>query len=114
MTPEARRQRARLGGLTTAARGTGDTESGRLAFEARFERRVREEAAARSETPSEREIARRADAARRLHFARLAFSSARARSARAAARYRRNGRAGSEISSPEPAEEAGRVRGRPG
>lgn len=84
--PELRRARARLGGLTTAMRGHTDTETGRLAAEARYERQVRDQAAAAGETLSDVEVARRAAAARRLFYARLSFESSKIRRARADAR----------------------------
>jgi hypothetical protein len=92
--PEIRRARARLGGLTTAALGHHDTETGRLAAEARFERQVRDEAAAAGETLTDYQVARRAAAARRLFYARLTFASAKVRRARADARrgYSLNGK----------------------
>lgn len=84
--PEIRRARARLGGLTTAALGHHDTETGRQAAEARFERQVLDAAYAAGETLSPLEVARRAAAARRLFYARLTFQSAKARRERADAR----------------------------
>lgn len=80
LSPEARRQRARIGGLTSAAMGRTNTGPATAAAEARFEGQVRREAAERGETPTEAEIARRTVAARRLFFAKLAYKSAQARS----------------------------------
>lgn len=79
LTPEERRQRARLGGLTTAARhdAKAHTEPARKEFLARFEREVDPDGTL---DPEERR--RRATAARKLYFAQLAFKSARARRAR--------------------------------
>lgn len=76
LTPEQRSLRARLGGLTTAARhDTREiTAPARRAFLQRFEDEVDPD---RTLPPPER--ARRAEAAKRLHFARLAMKSAQAR-----------------------------------
>lgn len=92
--PELRRARARLGGLTTAALGHHNTETGRQAAEARFERQVLDAAYAAGEALSTFEVARRAAAARRLFYARLTFQSAKARRERADTRrgYSLNGK----------------------
>lgn len=82
-----RQQRARLGGLTTAARGHVNIEPARQAAEARFAKQVIAEAEAAGETLSPLEVARRADAKRRLHFAKLSYASARARRARSRKRW---------------------------
>jgi hypothetical protein len=63
-----------MGGLMTAARGTGTTEAARAAFLSKFEREVDPDG-----TLSPDERSRRAAAARRLHFTRLALASSRAR-----------------------------------
>lgn len=80
LTPEQRSLRARLGGLSTAARhDTREiTSNARAAFMARFEREVDPDCIL---PPGER--ARRAEAAKKLHFARLALKSAEARRRRA-------------------------------
>lgn len=83
MTPEQRRRRARIAGLTAAALGRTNTGPAKEAAEARFEAEVRQEAAARGETLTEDQVQRRASAKRRLFFARLSDASAKARSARA-------------------------------
>ncbi len=82
-----RQQRARLGGLSTAARGHVNVEPARQAAEARFARQVAAEAEANGEALTPQELGRRADATRRLFFARLAFTSAKARRGRSR-RYR--------------------------
>jgi hypothetical protein len=72
-----RKQRARLGGLATAARydAREQTAPARAAFLRRFVDQVDPD---RALPRDERE--RRTEAAMRLHFARLSFLSARARS----------------------------------
>ena len=87
MTPEQRQARARIAGLTSAAMGRTNTAPALAAAEARYEREVREEAAARGETITEAQVARRAAAKRRLFFARLSYRSAQVRSARSNARH---------------------------
>lgn len=79
MTPEQRRARAALGGLTTASRHDVKeiTRPAREAFEKKFLDEVDPD-----RVLPERERLRRAEAARRAHFTRLAYRSARARAAR--------------------------------
>lgn len=86
MTPEQRRQRARLGGLTTAARGHVNTAPATAASERRFADEVRAEADAAGEVLTEDQVYRRAFSKRKLFYARLAYSSAKARGANARAR----------------------------
>ena len=87
MTPEQRKARARIAGLTAAANGRTNVGPALAAAEARYEREVREEAAARGETLSEAQVVRRATAKRRLFFARLSYRSAQVRSARSRERH---------------------------
>jgi hypothetical protein len=87
MTPEQRNARARIAGLTAAANGRTNTRPATEAAEARFEREVLAEAEAAGESLTADQIARRTRARRRLFFARLAFASAKARSAWARARH---------------------------
>lgn len=101
MTPEARRQRARLGGLTTAARGRVNTGPATAAAEARFAAQVIREAEARGETLTPEQVTKRAFYAREVFYARLAYLSAKARSARS----RRNRWAASVAETPETARE---------
>lgn len=77
LTAGERKQRARLGGLATSARhyGSDQTAAARRGFLLRFINEVDPD-----RTLPEDERLRRAEAARRLYMARLAFSSARARS----------------------------------
>lgn len=79
MTPEERRLRARLGGLTRHAYcdSREATAPARKAFLERFYNQVDPE---RVLTPGERE--RRAEAAKKAHMTRLALKSAQARRAR--------------------------------
>ena len=77
MTPAQKKARARLGGLTAAAMGRSTTVAATAAAEARYEREVREEAAARGETLTDVQITRRAAAKRELFYARLSCKSAR-------------------------------------
>ena len=70
MNAAQRRQRARLGGLTTAARGTVNTKPSHDSFLARFEREVDPDS---SLAPEER--AKRALAARKAYMGRLALRS---------------------------------------
>ncbi len=74
--PVVRRQVARIGGLTRAARYDGHkiTHAARRGFMARFEEEVDPD---RQLPVSERQ--RRAEAAMRAHMARLALRSAKAR-----------------------------------
>src|SRR4051812_2452367 len=88
MTPEQRQARARIAGLTAAAKGRTNTRPATAAAEARFEREVLAEAEARGETLTQTDVDRRANAKRRLFYARLAYTSAKARSARALERHR--------------------------
>ncbi len=104
-----RQQRARLGGLSTAARGHVNVETARQAAEARFARQVIAEAEAAGETLTPYEVARRADAARRLFFERLAYSSAKVRRARS----RKHRWAASVDDGPETAQEIRRDAGEP-
>lgn len=76
LTPSLRSQRARLGGLATAAKHDSK-ETTRAAREA-FDRRFLDEVDPDRELP-QAERMRRAAAARKLYFAQLAFKSARAR-----------------------------------
>lgn len=66
LSPEERQARARLGGLTTAARGNVNTATARLAFEKKFETQADPEGVL-----SDSERAKRAEALRRLHYARI-------------------------------------------
>jgi hypothetical protein len=83
MTPEQKKARARIAGLTAHAMGRTNVGPAREAAEARYRREVLEEAAARGETLTEEKIIRRAESKRKLFYARLAWSSAKARSTRA-------------------------------
>lgn len=79
LTPEQRRQRARLGAHSLHAKvddASAHTAPARQAFLERFEREVDPDGTL---TPDER--ARRADHARKAYFARLAMKSAAARRA---------------------------------
>ena len=89
LTPEARKARARIAGLTAAALGRTNTGPATAAAEARYAREVRDEAAARGESLTEAEIARRAAAKRKLFYARLSYASAKARTARSQERRQR-------------------------
>jgi hypothetical protein len=60
MTPEQRRARARIAGLTAHANGSTNTAPASAAAEARYAREVRDEAVARGETISGAEVERRA------------------------------------------------------
>jgi hypothetical protein len=86
MTPEQRRARARIAGLTAHANGRTNTGPATLAAEARFAREVRDDAAARGEEITEAEVDRRATLKRRLFYARLSYASAKARTERARTR----------------------------
>lgn len=86
MDAAQRKQRARLGGLTTAALGHVNVEPARLAADGRFLRDVLADAALTGHMLSESEALRRAKARRDLFYARLAYLSARARSERSLAR----------------------------
>jgi hypothetical protein len=82
LTPEQRRQRARIAALTRWASenpaGTGErAQAGLLA---RFEREAREAEPGLTDA----EYARRAECARQAHMQRIAFASSRARSLRRA------------------------------
>lgn len=77
MNEAQRRQRARLGGLSTAARGHVNVQPSHDAFLRRFEDEVDP---MRTLPPEER--SRRALAARRLHMSRLALRSSIVRSKR--------------------------------
>lgn len=68
--------------MATAARGHVNIEPARQAAEARFVAQVIRDAEANGETLTPEQLGKRADAARRLFFARLAFTSAKARRAR--------------------------------
>jgi hypothetical protein len=92
-----RRQRARLGGLTTAARGHVNVRPSHDAFLRRFEDQVDPD---RALPPDER--SRRALAARRLHMSRLALRSSLKRSKK---------RAAPAVDEPRAAVEARRDRG---
>lgn len=87
-TPHLARRRARLAGLTTAARHDPrvTTAPGRAAFLARFEREVDASDPDGLLDPVER--ARRIEYLRRLYFARLAYRSHAARAKRRASRLR--------------------------
>ena len=78
ITPAQRSLRARLGGLSTAARGHVNTAPARARFAERFYQGIPDDLA-----PSERD--RRAAAARRLYFAQLAYRSSLTRGQRKAA-----------------------------
>lgn len=95
LTAEQRRIRARIGAFALHAQGGTTTTAATTAFLSRFEREVVEAATSRGETLEPDEIARRATLARKAHMSRLALASSRARSKKA----------GSEISSPDPATE---------
>jgi len=82
MNATQRQARARIAGLTNSANGTVNTGPATRAAEARYERAVREEAAAHGEQLTEAETLRRAAAKRRLFFARLTYRSAQVRAAR--------------------------------
>lgn len=99
MTPEARRQRARIAILSRYSRSAPDTTAATAAAEARFAKQVRQEAAAAGEALTDAEVARRAAYRRELFYTRLAYKSAKARSERAAQR-----RPWSQIESPTPGE----------
>ena len=88
MTPAERILRARLGGLTTAARhDTREiTAPARAAFMSRFEVEVDP---AGTLAPAER--ARRAEAARKAYFTRMALKSAQSRAKRSPARLSQPG-----------------------
>jgi hypothetical protein len=86
MDDALRSQRARLGGLSTAARGHVNTRPALAAAEGRFQRQVIEQAEAAGEQLAPDELAKRTAAARRLFYARLAYQSAQARRVRAATR----------------------------
>lgn len=86
LTPEQRQQRARLGGLTTAARGHVNTRPAFEAAQGRFLAEVVAEASAAGETLTADEIARRAFAKRRLFYTRLSYRSAVARRTKARTR----------------------------
>jgi hypothetical protein len=86
MTPEQRRARARIAGLTAHANGSTNTAPASAAAEARYTREVRDEAVARGETISGAEVERRAAIKRKLFYARLTWERARARTARARSR----------------------------
>lgn len=72
LTSEQRILRARMGGLSTAARGHVVTAPARLAFAARFYEGIPEDL-------PQHERDRRASAARRLYFTRLALKSSQVR-----------------------------------
>lgn len=76
LTPEQRVQRARLGGLSTAARHDPKdyTAAAHAGFLAKFEREVDPDGVL-----PESERRRRAEAARKLHMQQLAWRSATAR-----------------------------------
>ena len=74
LSPEERSLRARIGGLTAAARGKTNTGPARAAFEQRFYDLVDPD----GQLP-EAERIRRAEAAKKAHFAWMAFKSAQAR-----------------------------------
>jgi len=86
LTPEQRKARARIAGLTAHANGRTNTAAASRAAEARFAEEVREEAANRGEDLGEAEVLRRAAFKRKLFYARLSWASAKARSARAQGR----------------------------
>lgn len=79
LTPAQRVLRARLGGLTTSARGHIVTGPAHAAFAAKFYAGIPEDL-----PPAERD--RRAEAARRLYFTGLALKSSRTRAHKKAAR----------------------------
>ena len=87
LSPEQRKARARIAGLTCHARGRTNTVPATAAAEARFAREVLEEAAAAGESLTDADIARRAAAKRKLFFARLSYASAKARTAKARDRH---------------------------
>lgn len=66
--------------------GRTNTGPASIAAEARYEREVRKEAAERGEDITEAEVARRAALKRKLFYAKLAYASAKARSARSRGR----------------------------
>ncbi len=84
-------QRARLAAHSMHA--THDSrkvsQPARDRFMGRFERNVREAAAAKGEKLTEAEVARRAEHAKKAYFARLALKSAKARRKKASARARK-------------------------
>jgi hypothetical protein len=82
LTAAERSQRARIAALTLHASGGTNVAAAHAAAEARFYRQAETEAAARGEELTEQQLARRAGQLKRLYFARLAFSSAKARRAR--------------------------------
>lgn len=82
LSPEQRRARARIAGLSCHALGRTNVGPATIAAEARFRKQVIADAEARGESLTDRDIERRTVAARKLFFARLAFASAKARSAR--------------------------------
>lgn len=82
LTPEQRKQRARIAALTRWANEDPKATAtrGQNGLRARIEREVAE----KFPDLQPAELARRSDAAYRAHFARLAFASAKSRSAKAA------------------------------
>lgn len=83
LTPEGRKARARIAGLTAHAMGRTNTGPATKAAEARFRLEVLAEAEARGETLTNGDVERRTSAKRRLFYARLAYRSAQVRHERA-------------------------------
>ena len=86
MTPEQRKARARIAGLTAHANGRTNVGPATAAAEARYALEARQEAAERAEDITEAEVQRRAAIKRKLFYARLSYQSAKVRSARKRAR----------------------------
>lgn len=84
LTPEARRSRARLAGLTRASRyeGRAITARATAAAEARFYEQAKAEAKERGETCSEAELQRRARILRKVFYERITLASLTARAAK--------------------------------
>lgn len=84
LSPQARRSRARLAGLTRASRydGVAITARATAAAEARFLKQVTTEAAARGEKCTPEELARRARLAKAAFYESITFASLVARGKR--------------------------------
>ena len=75
MSPEDRRLRAQLGAFSLHASGRANTAPGRLTFMGRFEREVRDRAAAQGETLDDATVAKRVGYLKQAYFTRLALAS---------------------------------------